>query len=568
MPTPALRTPIDCEPEDAAPYILVVDDDPANLQAMEVALEGLAWRQVRVGSGEAALRELLRREFALILLDVQMPGLDGFETAKLIRQRTRSRDVPIIFVTAFSQDEADMRRGYEMGAVDYLFKPIVPEVLRAKVSALMELHERTLEVARQARQLQKMQMAEAEHRLQEERRKWEAEALRRQNQQLEEADRKKDEFLAVLAHELRNPMVPLSNGLELIALEATRSDSLEQVRKVMMRQVRHLTRLVDDLLDVSRISRGKLELQLESADLGTVVQHAIDACKSHLDERGQNVSVRSPTEPVILLADPVRLTQVLLNLLNNASRYSDDGQTIEIAWDRRGDVAAVTVRDHGKGISEEAQARIFDMFVQEREGGRGLGLGLTLVRQLVEMHGGSVSVRSEGVGRGSEFSIELPHARASVGQLPEAIDLVPSEARLEPPHRKLKVALVEDDEDIRTSMVALLEQWGHDVHVAPDGVQGVELVLQVLPDVALFDIGLPRLDGHRAAAEICRRMGENRPPLIALSGYGQKKDRERSREAGFDLHLVKPADPATLQKALLEVSRNNTWPAPQANARS
>ncbi len=537
--------------EDGPPHILVVDDDPMNLKAMEVALDDLPWQQIRVTSGEEALRELLRREFALILLDVQMPGMDGFEAARLIRKRQRSRDVPIIFVTAFSQDDQTIRQGYELGAVDFLFKPIVPEVLRAKVSALVELHERTLQVARQARQLQTMQIKQAEHRLQEERRKWEAEALRRQNQQLEEADRRKDEFLAVLAHELRNPMAPLSNGLALMAQEPNQSETIEAVRVVMTRQVRHLTRLVDDLLDVSRISRGKLELQLEDADLRTMIQHAIDSLDAHLHEHGQKVLLDGPDEQLVLSVDPVRLTQVFVNLLNNASRYSKDGQDIRVSWGAREGGVYVTVTDEGRGISKDAQSRIFEMFVQEREGGRGLGLGLTLVRELVEMHGGTVSVKSAGPGKGSTFTVELPLSSTTESSRKEG----PGEPALPTETRGLRVVVVEDDEDIRETMTALLERWGHEVHAAPDGPSGVELVVRVRPDVAILDIGLPGLSGYGVATEIKKQLGDERPPLVALSGYGQAKDRERSRDAGFDLHFVKPVEPTVLQRILHEVSQ-------------
>jgi CheY-like chemotaxis protein len=270
-------------------------------------------------------------------------------------------------------------------------------------------------------------------------------------------------------------------------------------------------------------------------------------------------------EPVMLLSDPVRLTQVLINLLNNASRYSDEGGNIYIAWGREEDRSFVVVRDEGRGIATEAQQRIFDMFVQEREGGRGLGLGLTLVRQIVEMHDGTVSVRSDGLGTGSEFRVDLPSSDAPVPEEDSPGSYQQSELKN---GVKLHIVLVEDDEDIRETMTALLEAWGHVVEVARDGVEGVELVTTIKPDVALVDIGLPRLDGHGAAIDICKRMGSERPALIALSGYGQQKDRNRSQKAGFDLHLVKPADPALLQKALLEVCQKKQWPAQPAPEKS
>ena len=552
------------ELEESIPRLLVVDDEPMNLKAMEVALSGLHCEQVQVQSGAAALRELLHGDFSVILLDVQLPEMDGFETAQLIRQRERCRDTPIIFVTAFNQRETDMQMGYKLGAVDYLFKPIVPEVLRAKVTALVELDQRTRKVERQARQLQAMQQAEAEHRLEEERRKWEAEMLRIQNQQLAEADRRKDEFLAVLAHELRNPLAPLSSGLDVLLEGKASPVETERLHEVMARQVRHLTRLVDDLLDVCRISSGKLELHPEPNNLSRLIDHAVDACRARFEAAHQTVHVHGSEEPVLLLVDSIRFVQVMVNLLNNASRYSESGKSIYIEWGRHDDKAFIKVRDEGRGITPAAQQRIFDMFVQEREGGRGLGLGLTLVKQILEMHGGSVSVTSAGRGFGSTFTIEIPCSDAALTEeeIPPSVAVV--DERSSPtsdPNPQLRIALIEDDDDIRETMTLLLEQWGHTVEVAVDGEQGVALVQRMRPDVALLDIGMPLLDGLGAAEEICRQMGDERPPLIALSGYGQEKDRARSKEAGFDLHLVKPAEPTALRRALAELCQGRKWPA-------
>jgi two-component system, sensor histidine kinase len=540
--------------------VLVVDDDPQNLMAMEVALESISCQQVQVRSGAAALRELLRQEFSVILLDVQMPDMDGFETARLIRSREKNRDVPIIFVTAYSQDDNDARRGYELGAVDYLFKPIVTEILCAKVQALIELRERAQQVSRQARQLRAMERAEAENRLAEERRNWEAEALRLQNQYLEENDRRKDEFLAVLAHELRNPMAPIVNSLELMAAVGLTDPQLRKAHKVMDRQVRHLTRLVDDLLDVSRISQGKLELHRHAMDLEDAASQAIEACENHLKDKDQTLYFSAPDEPIMINGDAVRVVQVIANLLHNASRYSEEKGEIYVSLGIDNSRALIRVRDSGRGIHPEAQARIFDMFIQERAGGNGLGLGLSLVKQIVHLHGGDVSVHSEGVGKGSEFLVRLPVS----GQEPfPGEELLPQSERptsrrsiapapLEE-HRALRIALVEDDDDIRDTLTTVLEQWGHSVESAADGPSGIELVCKMQPDIALLDIGLPGLNGHGVAEAICARLGAARPHLVALSGYGQKSDRERSSRAGFDEHLVKPAQPGVLKRILADI---------------
>lgn len=556
MSTPVQNASLENETDDV-PQILVVDDEPMNLTAMEAALTGLACEQVHVTNGAAALRELLTRDFAIILLDVQLPGMSGFETAELIRKRERSRDIPIIFVTAFNQHETDMQLGYKLGAVDYLFKPIVPEVLKAKVTALVELRQRTQKVERQARQLQALQKAEAEHHLLEERRKWEAELLKIQNQQLADADQRKDEFLAVLAHELRNPLAPLTSGLEVLLNGDATGQETKALHQVMARQVRHLTRLVDDLLDVCRISSGKLELHAEPTSLDRLIEHALEACRSRLDEAEQHVHLLGTSELVLLRVDPVRMVQVLVNLLNNASRYSEKGKNIYIDWGRRSGNAYFSVRDEGCGIAPPAQDKIFDMFVQERKSGSGLGLGLTLVKQIVEMHAGTIFVLSEGRDKGSTFTVELPgedDVQLSEDDIPHSVNTPGLETS-----SKLRIALVDDDEDIRDTMSLVLRQWGHTVEVAANGKLGVELITRMRPTVALLDLGMPVLDGLAAAKEIHRLMGTERPALIALSGYGQEKDRARSKNAGFDLHLVKPADPALLRRALIEVSEGKPW---------
>jgi signal transduction histidine kinase len=531
-------------PLHAAGGILVVDDDIKNLTAMEVALGEFADRMVKVGSGQQALRELLKRDYAVVLLDVQMPSMDGFETARLIRTRARTRHIPIIFVTAFSQNDDDMRRGYGLGAVDYLFKPIVPEMLRAKVQVFVELRERTEEVARQAERLRELERTQAERHLAEERGRWEAEALRRQNQQLEEADRRKDEFIAMLGHELRNPLTPLVTSLELMRIAEPTDEILGKARAAMERQVKHLTRLVDDLLEVSRISRGKLELHREPLDLRPVVEQAIDTCRGAIEAGQQQLEVRPPEHAVRFHADPARLLQVVSNLLNNAVRYTTRGDRIGVRWGIEDGAVVLRVWDTGRGIVAELRPRIFDMFVQERDGGQGLGLGLTLVRQLIELHGGTVEAHSEGRGKGSEFVVRLPLADEVTHVAAEPS--VPLQAESGP----LRVALVEDDPDVRTTVSSLLQRWGHDVSVATTGVEGLELIMATRPDVALVDIGLPQLDGFALARRVHEAMGDDRPRLVAMTGYGQEKDRRRTREAGFDAHLVKPAQPQALRQAL------------------
>jgi two-component system, sensor histidine kinase len=521
-----------------APDILVVDDDPNNLAAIEVALGDLGRRLVKADSGRGALRQLLEKDFAVILLDVQMPGMDGFETARLIRQRSRTRHTPIIFVTAFSRDDADILHGYSLGAVDFLFKPIVPEVLRAKASVFVELQQRTAEVQRQAERLRELERLEAERRLTAERQRWEAEALREEN-------RRKDEFLALRAHELRNPLSPIVTGLELFRQFGVPDDALERVLGSMERQTRHLVRLVDDLLDVSRVSQGKIELQVERLELSPLLRQAVDSVRPLVEEHGHRLVVEEVDGGLVIDGDAVRLVQVISNLLNNAARYTDRGGEIRLSLARDGQQAVLRVADNGRGIAAEMLDRIFDIFVQEREGGKGLGLGLTLVRQLVELHGGRVRAFSQGRGKGSEFVVRLPLADAAAGEASDAAD-----AADEAPQPGLRVILVEDEEDIRHAMQALLESWGLDVEVAADGGQGLDLILAQRPDVALVDIRMPGLDGYAVARRVRRKLGSASPRLVALTGFGREEDRRRAREAGFDAHLIKPAAPRDLRRAL------------------
>jgi two-component system, sensor histidine kinase len=519
-----------------SPDILAVDDDANNLAAIEVALGGFAEHLVTARSGREALRLLLERDFAVILLDVQMPGMDGFEAARLIRARERTRHVPIIFVTAYTRDDADVLKGYGLGAVDFLFKPIVPEVLQAKVGVFVELQLRTAEVERQAHQLTELERREAERKLVAERQRWEAEALR------EESERK-DQFLALLAHELRNPLAPMVTGLELIRQYGIEHEGLARVRASMERQVHHLVRLVDDLLDVSRISQGKISLRHEDVEVHGLVQQAVDNVRPLIEERRHELVVEVPEAPLLVHGDPVRLTQVLSNLLNNAARYTDPGGRVRLSCAVDGRQVVLCVADNGRGIASEMLERIFDMFVQEREGGKGLGLGLTLVHQLVELHGGKVRAYSQGPGRGSEFVVRLPLIE------PGAAAAASTEQEDED-HEQLRVVLVEDDPDVREAMTSLLEGWGHRVSVATNGPEGVAVISESRPDVALVDIAMPELDGYSVARRVRAALGRATPRLIALTGFGREEDRQRASAAGFDHHLVKPADPRALRRAL------------------
>ncbi len=528
--------------------ILAIDDDPRNLLAIEVALGPLASRLVKVRSGEEALRALFEGDFAVILLDVSMPAVDGFEIARLIRARPRTRHVPIIFMTAYRQDDLDIRRGYELGAVDYLFKPIIAEVLQAKVGVFVALRDRTKEAAEQAERLRELERAEAQAALDRERRAWEAASLRRQVEEqcamahgLAEADHRKDELMAMMAHELRNPLASIVANLGVLASHPLAHPRQVEARDAMQRQLGHLTRMVDDLLVVSRVTRGKIALDRAWIDLAEVVQRATETCRALLIARDQELLASGPEAPVMLDGDLVRLTQVVSNLLSNASRYSEAGQSVRVRWWEEDETAVIRVEDDGRGIASELLPRIFDSFVQGRSGGRGLGLGLTLVKQLVELHGGDVTATSDGPGEGSQLTVRLPRGTPPTAPMRIASPAVRSGL--------LDVVIVEDDVDVRDAIRALCEDWGHQVRAATSGRHGLELLLERPPDVALIDIGLPDLDGYEIARGVRARVGD-RTRLIALSGYGQPRDRDRSRRAGFDVHLAKPVTPERLREEI------------------
>lgn len=366
---------------------------------------------------------------------------------------------------------------------------------------------------------------------------------------LRESDDAKTRFLAVLAHELRNPLAPMRSALELLA-RAEDETTRERATGTIDRQLRHLTRVVDDLMDVARITRNSLELRVERTELRPIVEQAAEAARTLTEPRSQQLDVTLPDEPIVIDADPVRLAQLIGNLLANASKYSHDAGRIEVVGERLGSDVCISIRDHGVGIAPESLSSIFEMFsrAEATTSHEGLGVGLTLARQLAEMHGGFIEARSAGPGAGSEFRVHLP----GVLEMPGAAS--PSDASSAPtasagtPRR---IAVVDDNRDAAEALTDLLTADGHEVRMAHDGATAVEVAEEWHPDVMLLDIGLPRLDGYEAARRIRALEGGSVITLIALTGWGQAEDRARSAEAGFDHHLVKPVDLATLA-ALVE----------------
>jgi PAS domain S-box-containing protein len=372
---------------------------------------------------------------------------------------------------------------------------------------------------------------------------------KRAEEALREADRRKDEFLATLAHELRNPLAPLRNALQILRMPRLDAATAERSREMMERQVQHLVRLVDDLLDVSRVMRGKINLRRERVELASVVARAVETAQPLIDVQGHAVSVDLPDESLPLDADPVRLAQVVGNLLTNAAKYTEPGGHIWLTARREGGEVVLTVRDTGIGISPAMLPKVFDLFVQADHAANrsqgGLGIGLTLVKSLVEMHDGSVVARSDGQGRGSEFLVRLPLAAPREPDHGGGGESRPAEAA-----RGRRLMVIDDNRDAAESLAMLLRLQGHEVRVAHDGPAALELLGAYRPEFVFLDLGMPGMDGYEVARRMRKRPGLAGVRLAALTGWGQSEDRRRSAEAGFDYHLVKPVEPAVLEKLL------------------
>ncbi len=669
--------------------ILIVDDEPRNLNVLETVLVDPRYRLVRAESADEALLALVAEEFALIILDIHMPGMNGFELAELIKQRKKTAEVPIIFLTAYYSDDQHVLEGYNTGAVDYLHKPINPTVLRSKVAVFVELYTRTRECELAAKSLlsevaerrraqeevlqlnreleQRVDqrtlellkasaaLGESEERLRlaneasgtglwewnlqtnhvswspecyaihgmvrgdfdgslesffkfvhpEDRARVRATILaalddrdvygcdfrivrpdgtvrwvtnkgraffdsgdqplrmigtiidisfrKEAELQLLDADRRKNEFLATLAHELRNPLAPIRNAVQILLLSGLEAPNVQWATDVIDRQVRQMTRLVDDLLEVSRITTGKLEIRKETLDLAAVIREAVETSLPLLEQGGHKLVVNLPAEPVMVYADMIRMAQVFSNLLNNAAKYTEPGGHVTINLETTEGDAVVSVKDSGTGIPAEMLPHIFEMFMQvdrnvHRSKG-GLGIGLTLVKQLVEMHGGSIEARSAGTGQGSEFVVRLPTVVRREADVRDVHD------REMPAHSTpLRILVADDNEDGANSLGQMLQIMGHEVRVTHDGLAAIEAAEVFRPQVILLDIGMPKLDGYDACRRIRKESWGKDTALVALTGWGQEEDRRRTSAAGFDYHLVKPVESNTLVNVLAEVT--------------
>lgn len=638
------------------PKVLIVDDQPANLLALEAALESLAIDLVRAMSGPQALAALETTDFAAVLLDVRMPGMDGFEVAREIRARPRTRFTPILFVTAGDDPDEAMMSAYALGAVDFLAKPLRTAVLQAKVGVFVELYRSKEELrARERRDFEQRLEAKEEryrtlfesidegfcviqllrdgngqlrdYRFEEaneafvmhtglsdpvgrsirdvvpaDEKRWfdiydrvartgeatrfveESKAmnrwfdvyaarlggpgsdrlavifsditqrllaeqdLRRLADELAQANKRKTEFLATLAHELRNPLAPLSNGLHLMRMAASKPELLEKTRQMMERQVQHMVHLVDDLLDVARISTGKVELRRRPMDLLEVVATAVETSGSLIEGGRHRLELDLPPGPLTMDADPTRIAQVVSNLLNNAAKYTPPGGIIRLRVQREGDEAVLSISDTGIGIAADAISKVFEMFAQVANGeGRpqgGLGIGLSLVQSLVVLHGGSISASSPGPGQGSTFTVRLPLASLAM----DGEDGGPATAARAP--GTLDVLVVDDNTDAAESLGVLLEMEGHASRIAHDGKQALAMAQARPPDVVFLDIGLPDVSGYDVARSLRAMPALQQTLLVALTGWGTEDDRQKTRAAGFDRHLTKPAELAAVEELL------------------
>ena len=639
-----------------ATNVLLVDDQPANLLALEAALDPLGVNLVRAVSGAQALAALEKQDFAAVLLDVRMPGMDGFEVARLIRQRPRTRFTPILFVTAGDDPDEAMLSAYALGAVDFLAKPLRTEVLKAKVSVFVELYRSKEELRQRERRDYERRLEAKEERyralfesidegfcvikllrgpdgevydfryeeanhafttqtglenpvgktmrdlvpryegtrfhvydrvartgepirfVQEDKamKRWfdiyasrlgaeggdlvavlfsditgrlvAEQDLRRLNEELAQANRRKTEFLATLAHELRNPLAPLSNGLHLMRMAAAKPELLEKTRQMMERQIQHMVHLVDDLLDVARISTGKVDLRRRRIDLKDVVATAVETSASLVDAGGHKLSVEVPSEPLPMDADPTRIAQVVSNLLNNAAKYTPEGGQIALKVRVEDGAAVLSVSDTGIGLAPEALEKVFEMFAQVHATGKpqgGLGIGLSLVQSLVALHGGSVSADSRGPGQGSTFTVRLPLLSTD----PEVSTHMTQSASSSKPDQ-LQVLVVDDNTDAAESLGVLLDIEGHAAHIAHTGAQALQLAQSQELDVVFLDIGLPDMTGYDVAKRMRLLPNMQKTMLVALTGWGTQDDRQRTREAGFDRHLTKPAELPAVEELL------------------
>jgi signal transduction histidine kinase len=530
-----------------AASVLLVDDSPENLLALEAILGDRGLNLVRANSGREALKAMMAQEFALVLLDVAMPDLDGYETAELIRGNERFRLTPIIFLTANHHADAHVFRGYAVGAVDYLMKPLVPEVLLSKVRVFVELSHNRQMLKAQAAELQRA-YHEMEQRVLERTSDLAASnlALQAEVAERESMNRRKDEFLATLSHELRTPLNAILGWTHM--LESAKHDDpvITRAARVIKNSAQSQARLLTHLLDVSRIIGGKLPLHMTEVDLQAVIGNALDTLQP-----GKSLSIHTRFDGrTTLIGDPDRLQQVMWNLLSNAIKFTPAGGEVRVETAATAQHVRITVADNGAGIQPEFLPRVFDQFTQadasQARAHGGLGLGLAIVRHLVELHGGTVSVESAGINQGTTVTVVLP-----IRDMPDHT----TDDRLGPPSavsdaaaqpltslEGVSVLIVDDEEDARDVLTMMLEDRGAEVRAAASAAAALECIDERVPDVLVSDIGMPGEDGHTFLRKLRSRGSEHGGdvPAVALTAYATPADAARARSAGFDRHVRKP----------------------------
>jgi PAS domain S-box-containing protein len=619
--------------------ILLVDDDETKRYTIAKTLVRAGFEITEAANGAEAL-SLVASLPSLVILDVKLPDMSGFEVCRRIKSDPLTCAIPVLHISTTFVNLDDKLHGLDGGADGYLTNVAEPLELLATVRALLRarraedaaqistrqwqttfdaisdgvmLLDATGKVVQANRTIERIlgrpwteivgndlyafwdrpsqseeslfaKMLESDTRQADDRslgdcwlhvtvdplrdgegsikgaiclvsdisdRKRMEMQLFAQAEDLQAAGRRKDEFLAMLAHELRNPLASLANALQIIRVQVRGNDLVEDSVDVAGRQIHHMTRLLEDLFDVSRITRGAVELRKNAVDMNLVVAHAVEAARSQINARRHTLSTFAPPEPLQVEGDPTRLEQIVTNLLNNAVKYTEPGGQITVTLTREVDQAVLGVRDSGIGITPEMQQNIFDLFVQadhslDRALG-GLGIGLTLVRSLVELHGGTISVFSGGLGRGSEFVVRLPALSAPLYETSH-------DTRIQANHKagQSRILIVDDNRDSGRTMARILELDGHDVECVFNGLAVSEQLAAFQPDVLLVDIGLPGLDGYQVAEQVRQQRAKDELLLVAVTGYGGQENHARAKRAGFDHYLVKPVNLKTLAELLAD----------------
>jgi len=497
--------------------ILNINDSASNRYYVSRVLKAAGWTVLEADTGAAGLTMAREHKPDLVVLDIKLPDISGLEVCRTLKSEPDTAEILVIQTSATFVTSEGKARGLESGADQYLTQPFESIELVAMVRGLLKMHEKELEAREKA-------------------------------DALGEADRRKDEFLAMLAHELRNPLSAVMTAASLLD-GFDLPDQGHRLTATITRQTRHLARLVDDLLDVSRITRGKIQLRTQPIDLGALLESFVAGDEATV-HRNHRLTLHIAAEPMWIEADPTRIEQILVNVVSNAAKYSEAGGLIAISLvpgelgSRRS--ASLRVRDTGIGIDKKDITSIFDLFFQvddslARTQG-GLGIGLTMVKRLVELHGGAISVTSEGLGLGSEFRIDFP----TIAETSSTTHVRPTGGE----QRPVSILLVDDNLDSCELISIALEQHGHVVTCANDGREGLLKALEQEFEIAFIDIGLPLLDGYGVARGIKEGRGKDAPVLVALTGYGRATDRQRALDAGFDEHLVKPVDIRDLHRVV------------------